>query len=391
MSRASAGALVLAVAAALGPAVRAQEPASPEAPAPPAAPGPDAVRAAIDRGLAFLLKDQNRDGSWGGPRNKTMTDSFANPETHHAWTVGTTGLVVMALARLGEGPDAKVALERGLDYLAANADLRRPADWDNDNVWGQVYGLQGIARALASGRLKDAPRREAWLEAGRRFADGLNRFQSPNGGWGYYADPGSAWRPEWATSFTTAAGVNAIIDAQAAGIPVDRKSYLSAVRSVKHARLPTGAFTYGVDPVPSPGRLEFINQVKGSLGRSQVGNLALFRAGQEPSEEVRRRGVEAFFEHHRFLDCCLRKPIPHESWYANAAYFYLFGHYYAAEVIATLPAADRARFWPQLQPAILKTQEPDGGFWDFYISSHTKPYGTSFSILALALSLEPLQ
>ena len=65
---------------------------------------------------------------------------------------------------------------------------------------------------------------------------------------------------------------------------------------------------------------------------------------------ARVNGVELFFEHHRFLDCCLRKPIPHESWYANAAYFYLFGHYYAAEVIATLPPSDRARFWPLLQP-----------------------------------------
>jgi hypothetical protein len=56
-------------------------------------------------------------------------------------------------------------------------------------------------------------------------------------------------------------------------------------------------------------------------------------------------------------------------------------------VIATLPPAARAQLWPRLRQEVVKTQESDGGFWDFYISSHTKPYGTAFSVLALGRSL----
>jgi hypothetical protein len=132
-----------------------------------------------------------------------------------------------------------------------------------------------------------------------------------------------------------------------------------------------------------------INQVKGSLGRIQACNLALLRAGEDVGVDERLRGLELFFEHHKFLDAALRKPIPHEAYYANAAYFYLYGHYYAARVIATLPRERQAAFWPRLQSEVLKTQEPDGGMWDFWISAHTKPYGTAFSVLALALSIEP--
>ncbi len=348
------------------------------------------VRRGIDRGLALLLREQNKDGSWGGPRNKTFTDSFANPETHHAWAVATTGLVCVALLERGEAPEVEAALARGLDYLVANADLDRPDDWDIDNTWGFIYGLDAIARALLSPRLANSPRREALRSAAAKFLDGMARYQSPNGGWGYYADAEAAWLPEWATSFTSAAGVIALADARKAGLAVPDKVMQGAVRSVKRCRLPSGAFTYSVMAIPHSPRMEWIDEIKGSLSRIQVCNLALLRAGETvPVGEV-KRGLELFFEHHKFLDVALRKPIPHEAYYYNSGYFYLFGHYYAGELIATLPPADRAAYWGRLQREILKTQESDGGMWDFWISAHTKPYGTSFGILALGRSVEPI-
>jgi hypothetical protein len=348
------------------------------------------VQRAIDKGLEFLLKDQNKDGSWGGPRNKTMTDSFANVETHHSWTVGTTGLVVMSLLESGHSPQAQAALERGLDYLVANADVKRPADWDTDNTWGMVYGLHGVARALLSKRFEGTPRKEALTKAARQYLKGLTEYQGPEGGWAYYATSEAAYRPGvLSTSFTTAAGVLAIQDARLAGLEIDEKTLAGAVKAVKHCRLPTGAYTYGVDAVSDPSHLEFINQVKGSLGRIQVCNLALYRAKDTVTADDLRKGLDEFFKHHKFLDVGLRKPIPHEAFYAVAAYFYLFGHFYASMVIDELPAAEREAYWKKLRPEVLKTQERDGGAWDFYISGHTKAYGTAFSILVLQRSLGP--
>src|SRR5207247_1524350 len=95
-----------------------------------------AVRAAITRGAAFLVESQNADGSWGGARNKMMTDSFANVATYEAWTEATTGLCCVALLELGQTQQAQAACDKGLDYVCAHADVKRPADWDTDNTWG---------------------------------------------------------------------------------------------------------------------------------------------------------------------------------------------------------------------------------------------------------------
>jgi hypothetical protein len=353
----------------------------------PGAPTEDEARAAIRKGVEFLIKDQNKDGSWGGPRNKTMTDSFANPETHHAWTVATTGLVCAALIDLSDSPEALAACDRGLDYVCDNSNLKRPADWDNDNVWGQIYGLQGTARVLAHPRYKAAPWNDKLKKAAATFLEGLRKFRSPRGGWGYYSDPGSAWRPEWATSFTTAAGLIALCDAKDVGLAVDQDLIDKATMAVEQCRLPDGAYTYSVDAIPDPSHMESINTTKGSLGRIQVCNYALLRAGRKVTKETLKKGLDDFFLHHKFLDVGRMKPIPHEAYYQIAGSFYFFGHYYASRVLTTLPPAERAAYIGDMRRHILKTIEGDGSMWDFYISSNTRAYGTTFGILTLGATL----
>jgi hypothetical protein len=206
----------------------------------------------IERGLAFLLEDQNPDGSWGGPRGKTMTDLFANAATHDAWTVGTTGLVCCALLELGESEAALAALERGLDFLYEQRDVKRPAEWDIDNNWGNIFGLKAVSEALISRRWAETEREERLAEAAKVFIQGLAKFQSPNGGWAYYADPGANWRPEWATSFTTASAIDALIDARNGGVAVEVERMAAGVGAIRRCRLPTGAYTYSVMAIPSP-------------------------------------------------------------------------------------------------------------------------------------------
>ena len=81
--------------------------------------------------------------------------------------------------------------------------------------------------------------------------------------------------------------------------------------------------------------------VKGSLGRMQVSNWALRRAGRaQVTDEVLREALASFFEHHQFLDVARMRPVPHEAYYANAAYFYMFAHCYAAQAINELPVLE---------------------------------------------------
>ena len=360
----------------------AAKPAPAPAPAPAPVPAKDPVADSIRKGVIYLRQVQEKDGSYGTPRNVMFNESFATLHTYEAWTYATTGLCAMALADCGESAADFCCLDRALDYLLNKASPKRISDWDTDNVWGYVYGLQALAHLLPLPRFADDSRRPEMAARAAELAKSLARWQTPFGGWAYYDFDADTIPPVWTTSFTTSAGVIALQDAKAAGVPIDEKVLDKAVRCVAHARLPNGAYTYNIETVSSPAGLEYIDQVKGSLGRIQVGNVALFRAGKADAKTL-ESGLEQFFENHRFRAVARKKPIPHESWYKVAAYFFLFGHYYASEAIELLPPDRRAPFAKQLQQKLLEIQEPDGSSWDFHISEYTRSYGTAFAIMAL--------
>jgi hypothetical protein len=341
------------------------------------------VSLAIQDGLAFLLNSQNKDGSWGGTVNATFTSGFANPATYRMWQIGTTGLSTRTMLENGSTREHEAAADKGLDFLIEHAKAVRPAGWDVDNNWALVYGLDSIARALQHQRYQDHEKTPALRQAGQVMIEGLKKYQSPRGGWGYYSSAAVKWQPEWCTSFMTGVGVLSLIEAKAAGLEVDEKMYQAAVKALEVTRLPTGAFEYGVNAVPRRLSLESINQVKGSLGRIQIGHLALRRAGKDITDEDIEWGLEQFVKHHKFLDLARNKPIPHEAYYANAAYFYLFAHYYASQVLKVLPKEKQAKFAPHIQAGILAAHQKDGAMWDFWIANSTKPYGTSFGVMGL--------
>ena len=354
---------------------------------PPALPTEADATLGIEKGLAFLLTTQNEDGSWGGPANQMFPSGFANPVTYLCWQVGTTGLVCRALVEAGDDASFQAA-RRGLGFLARHGKLIRPAEWDVDNNWGLIYGLFALAHAIRDPRASEDDVAH-WRAGAEQMLEGLKKYQSPRGGWGYYADPDSNWRPDWATSFTTAAAVIALTDAKDAGLEVDDKMLAAAVKAVQKSRLPNGAYDYDVQAVPRHFRMESINQVKGSLGRIQVGNVALIRGGGELPEGAVEEGLEQFFKHHKFLDAARNKPIPHEAYYANAAYFYMFGHYYASEALGETDDARREEWAGKLRREVLKCQQKDGAMWDFWIGDATKPYGTAFGVMTLSRTLSP--
>jgi len=77
-------------------------------------PKPSDLQAAIDRGVAFLLKDQNKDGSWGRPRLRGGVEIYAPvPGAHHAFQTGVTALCIAALIEAGgDSAEVRQSLER---------------------------------------------------------------------------------------------------------------------------------------------------------------------------------------------------------------------------------------------------------------------------------------
>ncbi len=356
------------------------------------APSTAAIHEALDRSIAWLLAAQKANGSFGGPGNTLCSDVWANVEAHRSWTVATTGLAVMALLRHGgETEAARAAVSKAVDYLIAEHDLRRCDDWDIDNVWGLLYGLEGLANALPHAWFRDDPRRAAMKSAAATLVQKIGAYQSPNGGWGYYADQIDAWRPQWATSFTTAAMVVAMADARAATIDVSDPVFDAAVRALTRCRLQNGAFTYDVMALPRPDGPEGINDPRGSLCRIPACEYALALGGRPANAATLAQGYDLFFHHHAYLDCARMRPTPHEALHFNSGYFYFFGHYYAGELLGRLPAADRRDAAGKLAFEIVKTQERDGSCWDYSFSDYTRAYATAFAAMALGRVIEVLE
>jgi hypothetical protein len=359
------------------------------APAVPATVGPDMARDSIAKAAAWLVKTQNANGSWGHGVLESVQMLWCANETHYAFQMAANGLVIKALLAIDETPERRAALEKGLEWLCTTRMPKRGSDWDIDCSWSGLYGFNGIVAAALDPRFQAEPWKSKLAKRGLELYQLLEKNQEPMGGWGYYEGPVVSHRPTWSTSFSTACVIPSLIDAkEKLGWALDPEVAARAVRYVDRCRLPNGAVSYDLDSVPRMEG-EMINATKGSLGRIQVANWALRRAHvASVTDERIRQGLELFFEHHKFLDAARLMPVPHESWYQNAAYFYFFGHYHAALAINELPAAEREALHARLRPHLVKAQWEDGSSVDFLNTSWMRIAGTCFSLLALEAGLD---
>jgi hypothetical protein len=347
----------------------------------------DEARTRIGKGAEWLAKRQHPDGSWGSGAADSVQFLFFSVETYYAFQLGANSLAFLALLSVEPTPERDAALERSFDWLTASRLPKRGNDWDVDATWAALYGFQAMLAACEDPRFA-SPEKAAKAKA--RAMDHyalLVAHQEPLGGWGYYEGPTVSRRPTWSTSFATACVVPALVRAKAKGWEIEAAVVDRAVEYLRKCRLPNGAYSYDLSPIPWIGG-ETINDVKGSLGRIQVCNWARRRAGDRSvTDDALREGLAQFFEHHEFLDVARMRPIPHEAYYANAAYFYMFGHCYAAMAISELPEAERADWNRKLRAELAKIQWADGSSLDFPNMSCMQVAGTAFSVLALQAGL----
>jgi hypothetical protein len=174
----------------------------------------------------------------------------------------------------------------------------------------------------------------------------------------------------------------ALARARDAGIELPESMVTRCLDSIERCRTPKGFFTYGKLWNRSPGSL--INEEPGAACRTPGCQLALLEFGREVPSKDQENGLQNLLVRHvRFQILALRRPIPHESWYAVSGYFYLYGHAYAAWLMEDMPESTRKRFSPALAEAVLRCRQPDGSFWDYPLYSYHKPYGTAYALAAL--------
>lgn len=358
---------------------------SPPKPAPVAARDPREIEAAIDRGIAFLLEDQNKDGSWGSAeRTKGLNIYAPVPGAHHAFRAAVTSLCISAMIESRrQSPREQAAIDQAEVWLFENLpDLRRATADTLYNIWGHGYAISALVR-MYDRKPDDEARRDKIRKLIEQQFERLERYESVDGGWGYYDfRVGAKKSGADSTSFMNAAVLIAMHEADQIGVKPPQKLVDRAIAATR--RQMKGDFTYLYGEYLKWAPTHPINLPGGSLGRSQACNLALRMHGEQRiTDEVLNQWLDRLFARNGWLDMGRKKPIPHESFFAVAGYFFYFGHFYAGQCIQALPAERRAGHQDQLAHRLLKLQEADGSWWDYPLYNYHQQYGTAFALMSL--------
>jgi hypothetical protein len=343
------------------------------------------VEEAIKRGQGFLLKTQNKDGSWGSPgRTKDLNIYAPVPSAHDGFKAAVTSLCIMALIEIGnKDKDTLKSLERAEKYLMENLPKVRRSSADAIyNVWTHAYGIQALVRMHQ--RLPNDKERQKKIEELIKEQIGfLDRYESVDGGWGYYDfRVGSKKSAADSTSFTTATGLIALYEAKTIGVEPSEKLVNRAVASVLRQRKPDFTYLYGEYLKWNP--MMDINRPGGSLGRSQACNLALRLWGDKKiTQQVMIDWLDRLIARNIWLNMGRKRPVPHESHFAVAGYFYYYGHYYGALCMDQLDSPQKPGYQDHLAHILLPKQETDGSWWDYPFYDYHQPYGTAFALMAL--------
>jgi len=348
-------------------------------------PTAEQIEAAIGRGVQFLLDRQNPNGSWGGIGGNRPYEVYAPvPGAHHAFRAAVTALSVVALIEAGgEAAEVQQAIERGEAWLLRELpSLRRATPDAIYNTWGHAYAIQALVRLLAR-HPEDESRHQRIREVIAQQIELLDRYEVVDGGWAYYDFEAGTKKPAGSSiSFVTATVLIAFDEARDAGFEIPERLVQRGRDSILRQRKPDFSYLYGEYLKARPMRE--INRPAGSLGRSQVCNLALRLWGDETiTDEVVQTWLDRLFARNGWLSIGRKRPIPHESWFQVAGYFFYYGHYYAAACMELLPAEQRGPYQAQMAALLIGLQERDGSWWDFPLYDYHQQYGTAFALMSL--------
>jgi len=346
------------------------------------------IAISIRRGVDFLIADQNPNGSWGGAtRTKGLNIYAPLPGAHHAFRAGASGLALSGLIDSGDKrPETLAAIAKGAAWMESELPKLRRADQTTTyNAWGHAYGLRALTRLYET--TKDEAEKEKWKRLAQEQVELVDRYMDLNGGWGYLDlfDDLTTQKPTGiTTSFTSATVLLAMREARdAMGLKLNDKIVKASLASIERQRTPDFSYVYSHSHIYRP-RVP-INRPAGSLARSQACNATLRAFGEaKVTDEVIETWANRFIEREGFLSIGRKRPVPHETHFQISGYFYYYGIFYFTESVEFLKAADQKRHAEKLAKVVLFRQEKDGSWWDYPLYDYHQPYGTGYSLMALA-------
>ena len=357
-------------------------------------PSRETLDASIRKAADFLLKEQNRDGSWGShTRTKGLNVICPYPEGPRSFRTASTSLCVIGLltSPLKEDPAVKAALDKAVQYLLTTLPTLKRGDTRTVlGVWGHAYGLSALSRA-ARNLPADSPLYAELKKVAGLQVKALDQMADVQGGWGYYTFETFSKRPIGEpTSFLTATVLLAYKDSeQAFGLKPDARVVKRAVACLEKLRTPAGSYVYSLSHSFYPGRP--INRHTGSLARTPACDYAI-RLWEPEDISLRQLvdGLDRLWSRRGWLTMALHKPTPHESFAQNSGYFFYYGYYYSGMCLDMLAPNQVKRHASLLADDILTRQGTDGSWWDYPLYNYHKFYGTGYALYALSRAWDKL-
>ena len=291
-----------------------------------------AMRAGVDRALAWLASRQDSDGSYGS-------------DSHYGKHVGITALAGLAFMGDGHTPgrgEYGQNVKRCVDFILASRSESGllASETSHGPMYGHGFAALFIAEAYGMSPQPDL--REAVRKATRLIIN----TQNDEGGWRYQPVKADA------DISVTICEVMALRAARNAGIYVPKSVIDDAVEYVRKSQNPDGGFRYQ------------LNSGGSAFARSAAGVAALQYAGIYHGPEI-EKGLE-------FL-----KQFQPPRQQSVGHYFY--GHYYAVQAMHSAGGEHWKSWWPAIREELLSKQTKDG-YWQGQAGNE---YGTAMALIIL--------
>ncbi len=327
------------------------------------------VVSAVNRGLEYLAKHQEEDGSWTSDIGYKLNIDYA-VTTFQKGHVGVTALACMAFMAgghlPGQGPYGKV-VEKGLDWMLNQVNEQGFITKHGSRMYSHAFATLFLAEIYGMTQRGDV------RDALQKSVDLIVKTQNREGGWRY-----EAFSQESDMSVTVCQ-VMALRAARNIGVYVPRSTIERAIQYVKRSAVrEDSSFRY-------PGSL-WVGEEKGSF-RYQVqensrssfpltaaGIATLHGAGVYSDEDI-RAGVDYLRRHHDEWSLLWgRQEFGH--------YFFYYGHYYAVQAMFVVGGSDWETYFTKIRNQLLEMQESDGAW------PNREGPGKNFSTAIATLILE---
>jgi len=311
------------------------------------------IRQAVDKGLAWLAKSQNENGSWTCRVGYKLMNNYLGKEGDH---VGVTALAGLAFLGSGSIPHRGrwgKETAKALDFVLGCV---RPEDGYITHQSSRMYEHAFATLFLAE--VYGMSPREDVKNALKGAVNLIVRAQNQDGGWRYQPTPFDA------DVSVTVSTLQALRAARNVGIAVPKTAVDRAVAFIKRCAVSNGSFSYQVG----------MQDTRTSFALTACGVVSLYSLGDYQSREV-QQGIEWM------SGAAGRRMEP-----AFGEFHYFYGHYYASQVFYLARGAAWRDYWTRVSRDIVQTQQADG-HWEDDVGP---PYATAMACIILQIPCEYL-